>query len=112
MTLTREKIAEIRDRNIRTSIGSIPVNKDDLSALLALAEQALDIQPRPIAEAKRDGTPVLLKLPVTGKDCWQTGRFVNGVWAISLDKGVLHYFDADRPTHFIPLSGIPIPEGE
>lgn len=78
-------------------------------ALCDMALAWLDVQPRPIEEAPKNGTRLLLSGPDKdgGKytDCsaWPEGW--TGKWPVEYMA-----YSAGPPTHFIPLSSLPEPK--
>lgn len=81
---------------------------DHATTAIAAAIQAERPQWRPIEEAPKDGTAILLFFP---EGFCHVGTWLpkSNVWAVTYRKPDLHYFDVDRPTHWMPL---PTPPGE
>jgi hypothetical protein len=78
---------------------------DMIAAICVLALQALDMQPRPISEAPRDGRWFIAFATALG---WEATKCVH--FADAYDRLPIHgEFDAwpSAPTHFIPLSSLP-----
>ena len=75
--------------------------EDVMETILAALRFAKAMQPRPIEEAPRDGTQLILY----NKDYKQThiGCFMRGDWLSGYENGDFDFTATIRPTHFTPL---------
>jgi hypothetical protein len=106
MTLTREDI-EARVKNAKSN-GAATIGSAELIELCTLALSALEMQPRPIADAPKDGSSMIL---IDGKGAAQ------GFWMEEVDSdhdtpGFPACWsnmsgDVMEPSRFIPLSSLP-----
>jgi hypothetical protein len=112
-TLTREQI-EIRIANNKTGIDILEGNEEDCmerelifrwkeeNEICTLALKALDMQPRPIAEAPKDGTFIYGHHTVW--DCWICVAWSNFSW---VEKTKTTRWPPDAVDLFIPISAPP-----
>jgi hypothetical protein len=107
--ITKERLDYLKDcitaRDWRVEIQS------ELDELFALALQAIEMQPRPIAEAvPNTGEPLLLFIPEINKglDGWEVSQLWGDTWWTSGGpNGGSDMDEWNTATHFIPLSSIP-----
>jgi hypothetical protein len=119
MTITKEQTAMVDAELIATwreiLKNRFSYQKDTVDELCDLALVGLAVQPRPISEAPKDGTVLIL--------VWGDERVMGGWhegsndWCVSLpppdelNDGATPWVAADNrtfnPTHFIPLSVLP-----
>lgn len=76
-----------------------PSNITEVKTILAALRFAKAMQPRPISEAPRDGTPVL----IYEDDCVCEARFKDGGWWELNNDPTDAWGWAWFPTHFTPL---------
>lgn len=92
--LTAEDIEAIR-------VGYTPEKRFDLTRLCDLALRGLATRKRPIEEAPKDGSPVLL---LRGGHGWK-----QGYWSTVFDCWFIQgigFISGGPPTHFIPLKSL------
>jgi len=118
MTVTKEQLERLRKAKDPLAGTGLelepiftPVRIDDLTALIAAYEA---MEARPIAEHDKDGSWVLAHW----QHEWRWARWLDNSksdipwtgWRVpSMEP---HPRGAKSPTHFIPLSALPKPEGE
>jgi hypothetical protein len=96
-TLTREQIEAIQANK---GLNYTPAT---VLALCALALQALDMQPRPIADAPRDGSLIYAWHKI--HDCWIAIRFTEKYgW---IEKTLTTIWPEESFTHFVSSSSLP-----
>ena len=85
------------------------IDREFLAAICTLAKRGLATMPRPIAEAPRDGTDILVYYPSRlGAEKWSVRSWQRGDWG-SVTEGWADCFmqiKTEQPTHFIPLSAL------
>jgi hypothetical protein len=105
--MNREEIEQVRNAHIsvRDEYGDL------IAAICTLALERLDMEPRPIAEALKDGTKIWAFWGGEWfKTYWAKRDKFEG-WQMPQGMVIKAYApETWKPTHFLPLSSLPTPK--